>query len=204
MARMDATMDMSSEMRQWISPNLIEANYILSLSRQELEQVINQELDSNPALETEADPICPVCGGVLDGSFCATCLISQQHEAPHESFEDFPEQLYTAPVTREDDDEFDPMSLVGSNVSMRDQIAIDLATLLPDRLIPIAEYLLDCLDDRGFVDADLADIAARFETHVDDVELALCAIQAIAPVGVAARDLRECLLLQIAYLRRQD
>ena len=75
MARMDASMDLNPEMRQWISPNLIEANYILSLSRQELEQIINQEVDTNPALEVEAEANCPVCGGVLEGSFCITCMI---------------------------------------------------------------------------------------------------------------------------------
>jgi RNA polymerase sigma-54 factor len=199
---MDATMEATSEMRQWISPNLIEANYILSLSRQELEQVINQEISVNPALEVEIEAICPVCGGAMEGTFCAICMISQQHEAPSEPFDDYPEQLYTAPVTREDDDEFDPMTLVGANVSWRDQIALDLATLLSERLIPVAEYLLDCLDERGFVDADLRDVAARFEVSPDEVELALSAIQTIAPVGVAARDLRECLLLQIRHLRQ--
>ncbi|HBY47429.1 MAG TPA: RNA polymerase sigma-54 factor, partial [Chloroflexi bacterium] len=51
MRRMEAGYDLNIEQRQWVSPSLIEANYILSLSRQELEVVINQELDSNPALE---------------------------------------------------------------------------------------------------------------------------------------------------------
>ena len=204
MARMDASMDMHHEMRQWISPNLIEANYILSLSRQELEQIINQEVDSNPALEVEAEAHCPVCGGVLEGSFCAICMIMHRTETPTESYEDFPEQLYSAPVTREDSDEFDPMTLVGSNVSMRDTIALDVSTLLPAALVPVAEYLLDSIDERGFVDADLEDVAQRFECSVRDVELALAAIQAVAPVGVGARNLRECLLIQSTYLKRQE
>lgn len=203
MARMDASMDLSPEMRQWISPNLIEANYILSLSRQELEHIINQEIDSNPALEIEAEAICPVCGGVLEGSFCAICMLNHRNETPTESYDDYPEQLYSAPVTREDSDEFDPMTLVGSNVSMRDQIAVDIGTLVPDRMLPVSAYLLDSIDERGFVDADLADVAAIFECSLPEVEATLQAIQAIAPVGVGARDLRECLLLQIAHLKRQ-
>ena len=65
MARMEAGYDLNLEQRQWVSPSLIEANYILSLSRQELEAVINQELDSNPALEVSEEQVCPRCGGAL-------------------------------------------------------------------------------------------------------------------------------------------
>jgi RNA polymerase sigma-54 factor len=197
---MEAGMDLNTEMRQWISPSLIEANYILSLSRQELEAVINQELDSNPALEINEETICPSCGGIMEGSYCANCMLDHSQKAETESWEDFPETAYQAPNTREDSDEFDPMTLVGGSVSLRDQVSLDIATLLPEELVPLAEYLLDSLDERGYVDADLEDVAHLFEVSLDDVELTLCAIQSLAPVGVGARDLRECLMLQLRHL----
>jgi RNA polymerase sigma-54 factor len=204
MARMDAGMDLSNEMRQWISPSLIEANYILSLSRQELEAVINQELDSNPALEISDDTICPVCGGIMEGSFCATCLISHASDTHNESYEDFPEQLYTQSMTRDDSDEFDPMTLVGGAVSLRDQVALDIVTMVGEDLLPLAEYLLDSLDERGFIDADLEEVAELFDVPFETVEEVLCAVQLLSPVGVGARDLRECLLLQIRHLQGRD
>jgi RNA polymerase sigma-54 factor len=201
---MDHGYEISTDMRQWISPSLIEANYILSLSRQELEGVIHQELDSNPALEISDDTVCPMCGGVMEGSFCPTCLISHNHDEPRESWEDYPEQSYTASVTREDSDEFDPMTLVGGSVSLRDQIALDIATMVHEDLIPVAHYLLDSLDERGFVDCDPGDVCQLFEIVMDEFEEVLCAIQMLAPVGVGARDLRECLLLQITHLKGRD
>jgi RNA polymerase sigma-54 factor len=201
---MEASMDAVQEMRQWISPNLIEANYILSLSRQELDQIINQELVANPALEVDTETTCPVCGAVMDGAFCAVCMVSHTLDRERESYEDYPEQLYTTPMTRDDSDDFDPMSLVGSSVNLRDQIALDVATLLHSRLQPVAEYLLDSIDERGFVDADLEDVAERFEVSLEEVEMALLAIQAVAPVGVGARNLRECLMLQVEHLRSRD
>ncbi|MGH9175069.1 MAG: RNA polymerase factor sigma-54 [Vicinamibacterales bacterium] len=204
MVRMDATYELNTELRQWISPSLIEANYILSLSRQELEQVIGQELDSNPALETSEDTICPMCGGVMDGAFCATCLITHTHDEQRESWEDFPEQSFTATMTREDSDEFDPMTLVGGSVSLRDQVALDIVTMIHEDLLPVAEYLLDSLDERGFVDCDAEDVCQRFEIVMDEFEEVLCAIQLLAPVGVGARDLRECLLLQIRHLHARE
>jgi RNA polymerase sigma-54 factor len=67
---MDIGFDLSQDMRSWVSPSLIEANHILSLSRQELQTAVQAEMDANPALEAEDFPSCPVCGNVLEGSFC--------------------------------------------------------------------------------------------------------------------------------------
>ncbi|HMM42124.1 MAG TPA: RNA polymerase factor sigma-54 [Thermomicrobiales bacterium] len=204
MARMEAGYDLNLEQRQWVSPSLIEANYILSLSRQELEAVINQELDSNPALEVSEEQVCPRCGGVLEGAFCPTCMINHAEQPERESWEDFPETAYQTSVTRDDSDEFDPMTLVGDSVSLRDRIALDLPTLVGGDLRRIAEYLLDSLDERGYVDADMDDVADQFDVDPADVEQALVAVQTLAPVGVGARDLRECLLLQLHHLEDSD
>ena len=96
------------------------------------------------------------------------------------------------------------MTLVGGNVSLRDQIALDIATMIDEDLLPVAHYLLDSLDERGFVDCDAADVAAIFEITMDEFEEVLCAIHMLAPVGVGARDLRECLLLQIQHLKNRE
>ena len=139
MPGMDVSMDLSPEMRVWISPSLIEANYILSLSRMELQEVIKQELEANPALEMEEREICPICGGVIEGGFCPTCLIDQREQHPEEPFEDYPEQLYTA-VSRErdDSDDFDPMTLVASEQTLQEQILSDVATLCQNGDLSVA------------------------------------------------------------------
>lgn len=204
MARMEAGYDLNIEQRPWVSPSLIEANYILSLSRQELEAVINQELDSNPALEVSDEQVCPRCGGVLEGTYCATCMIQHSEAPERDSWEDFPEVAYQTSVTRDDSDEFDPMTLVGGSVSLRDRIALDLPTLVDGELLSIAEYLLDSLDERGYIDADFGEIQDLFDADPSDIDVALVALQTLAPVGVGARNLRECLLLQLHHLQDSD
>ncbi|MFO7271598.1 RNA polymerase factor sigma-54 [Sphaerobacter thermophilus] len=202
MPGMDVSMDLSPEMRVWISPSLIEANYILSLSRMELQEVIKQELEANPALEMEEREICPVCGGVIEGGYCPTCLIDQREQHPEEPFEDYPEQLYTA-VSRErdDSDDFDPMTLVASEQTLQEQILSDVATLCQNGDLSVAEYLVNSLDERGFIDVDLDDVAARFGRPREYVDRVIEYIQSVAPIGVGARDLRECLLIQLRYLK---
>jgi len=59
---METGYDLTQELRGWVSPSLIEANHILSLSRQELEQAVLAEMESNPALDQEDVATCATCG----------------------------------------------------------------------------------------------------------------------------------------------
>ncbi len=202
--RMDAGMEMSAEMRQWVSPSLIEANYILSLSRQELQEVIREEMLANPALEMDDKEICPMCGGVIEGSFCPICLTNQQMERQETNYEDHPEVLTQQSPNGIADDDFDPMTLIASEASLPEQILSDVSTILEPDEMPIAEYLIESLDERGYLTIALASVAETFDRTEDEVEAILLVIQQIAPIGVAARNMRECLMLQLDYLSRNN
>lgn len=199
---MEASLDMAPEMRTWVSPSLIEANYILSLSRQELQEVIREELFANPALEMEEKETCPVCGGVVDGQFCPTCLVSQQTEPAEKSYDDFPEILTQQSDNGIADDDFDPMTLIASEASLNEQMLSDVRTLLHEDEVSIAEWLIESLDERGYLTCTLEEAARELQAPLVTVEEVLMLVQQIAPVGVAARDIRECLLLQLDYLER--
>ncbi|MGC4191612.1 MAG: hypothetical protein QM589_10670 [Thermomicrobiales bacterium] len=203
MSWMEAGYEYGQEMRAWVSPSLIEANYILSLSQQELQQVIEQEMAGNPALEVEDRATCPTCGNVLDGTWCPTCMQDvrvRTEESAYDSWEDFPEQAITAIAGGQDESDFDPMTLVASSESILDQILVDVRTVLDERGSAIAEYLLESLDERGFLTNPLDAIAELTGLDEEDLQEALDVIRDVAPVGVGAHDLRECLLLQTAYL----
>ncbi|MDQ3513918.1 MAG: RNA polymerase sigma-54 factor, partial [Chloroflexota bacterium] len=195
---MEHGFDFGQEMRAWVSPSLIEANYILSLSRMELENVIAAEMEANPALEADERSSCPLCGGVLDGTFCTTCLVSQAPPTENESYEDFPETMLTE--RREDGDDFDPMTLIAHAMSLPEQILADARTVLEPHEYHIAEFLVDAIDDRGFLTVSLEEAAEVLGTEVSVVEAVLEVIQDVAPIGVGARDLQECLLLQLRHL----
>ena len=57
-----------------VSPRLVAANHILELSSMELQQLVGQELDENPALEKIEQPTCSVCVSIMQGSICPQCL----------------------------------------------------------------------------------------------------------------------------------
>ncbi len=204
MSWMEAGFEYGQEMRPWVSPSLIEANYILSLSQQELQQVIAAEMEANPALEMDDRPTCPICNSMLEGSFCPTCLTHQESADATESLEsydDFINEPVAQVATRDDTGDFDPMSLIASDEPIDRQILGDARAILDASEHVIAEYIVESLDDRGFLTMSVEDISEALGRPVDEVLMVLEVIQDVAPIGVGARDLRECLLLQAAYLR---
>ncbi|CAN5836367.1 RNA polymerase factor sigma-54 [soil metagenome] len=199
---MDHGYDLSQDQRPWVSPSLIEANYILSLSRMELESVIATEMEVNPALELDDRPSCPICGCVLDGATCPICPSDPGPREPSDRDEVMAERLATlaAPTPMRDNEDFDPLSMVATDEGIREVILRDARTILDHPKHPIAEYLVDALDERGFLTCDLQEVASLLKMAIEEIEAVLQTVQDVAPVGVAARDLRECLQIQLKEL----
>lgn len=202
MQTLNTAMDQTVEMQQSFSPLLMQANHILSLSQAELEAAIGDAIEENPALELEDCVICPVCGRRTSGEACATCRPAATEPAPAAKTDDYPSRIepeYRAPSTADPD--FDPMSFIASATDIRAQI-LESAMASLDREVEqtIAVVLIDAIDDRGFLSIDLDEIAAQVGVPVATVEHVLVIVQEVAPPGVGARSLQECLLLQVAYL----
>src|SRR5437762_11491267 len=105
-AAQDLTQSQRQEMKVW--PRLIQANEVLQLSSQDLEQLIAKELEENPALEVVEAHRCDVCGTELMGSICPQCL-SRQKGADTDGSEGWDD---TSPGVRDlavsgDDDDLD-------------------------------------------------------------------------------------------------
>ncbi|MGH6827377.1 MAG: RNA polymerase factor sigma-54, partial [Rhizomicrobium sp.] len=84
---------------------------------------------------------------------------------------------------------------------LEEQVAIAAFTAA-DRLIAVA--LIDAIDEAGYLATDPAEIARRLGVEVEDVEAVLGAVQGFDPVGVGARNLAECLSLQLTARDRLD
>ncbi|HEV7440569.1 MAG TPA: RNA polymerase factor sigma-54 [Methylobacterium sp.] len=92
-----------------------------------------------------------------------------------------------------------------AEISLRDHLAaqLDLATRDPrDRLI--GGFLIDAVDEAGYMREPIDELAERLGTSLDDVARVLKLVQTFDPPGVAARDLAECLSLQLRELDRFD
>jgi RNA polymerase sigma-54 factor len=189
-----------------VSPRLVAANYILELSSQELQQAISNELNDNPALELIEVPTCRVCGTEMQGSICPRCIQRQKSgsASPVEArqspnYDDPAERASRSP----DDEDFDPLTRVASEQTLAEKLMMDMGAVLPDEDMSIAEYLVGSLDEKGYLAAKIEEVAYDLDVSIDKVRAVLRVLQAQEPVGIGARNLRECLLLQIQHLEER-
>lgn len=203
---MELTQDASAQMGMKVSPRLVAASYILELSSQELQQAIAQEIAENPAMELIEKETCPACGGPMQGSICPACL-SQQKATPtgpdgdYDNSDDYLNDLSLSTPTAEDD--FDPFTQVAAQLSLSERLLNELQTMLPAPDMAIATYLVGNLNDNGYLQCSLEEIAHQLDVSLEAVERVLAALQSLEPIGIGARDLRECLLIQLAYLESE-
>ncbi|MBI2953093.1 MAG: RNA polymerase factor sigma-54 [Chloroflexi bacterium] len=186
-----------------VSPRLVAASYILELSSQELQQVISEEMNDNPALDMIEKATCGVCGGVLQGSICPNCLTQQKIDQPGDENE-FSEEYYASYSMSGTaaEEEFDPLSQVAAQLTLAERLLTELQAMLPKNDMPIAEFLVGSLDDNGYLRCTLEEIAQLFNVDLSRVEVILSLLQSLEPIGIGARDLKECLLIQLNYLEQ--
>ena len=201
---MEMTQDISPQMGMRVSPRLVAASYILELSSQELQQAIAQEISENPAMELVEKETCPACGGPLQGSICPACLSLQKispasQDADYDSSDDYINDMNLSAPSAEED--FDPFTQVAAQMSLAERLLNDLQTMLPKEDMALAVYLVGNLNDNGYLQVSVEEVAHQLDVPQADVERVLAALQSLEPIGIGARNLRECLLIQIAYLQ---
>ncbi|MDX3907881.1 MAG: RNA polymerase factor sigma-54 [Pigmentiphaga sp.] len=198
-----------------LTPALQQSIKLLQLSTLELEHEIEQILQENPLLEREDDPVAGALHVDADGSMHAstpdagaqdageaageavdTSAASEAHEA-HE-LPDMPE-LYR-PGGEHDDDT--APQLAARSASLREHLLEQLSlTQASDRDAALVAALIDELDDNGYLDTSLEEIAGLFpaelEIEADELRSALGLLQSFDPPGVGARNISECLCLQL-------
>lgn len=191
---MDMSMNMLPQQQMKVSPSLITLNTMLNLSALELHQLVQTELSENPALEqAENDEgSCAVCHRPLIGGICHFCAQEQSTYVMAER-----ENLSGGR-----DDELDPLLLIAAPVALYETLEQDLLVSLNSSDYTIADFLLGSLDQRGYLDIELSEVAERLGVAEAHIETVLKQLQELAPPGVGARDLIECLRIQIDRLTR--
>lgn len=103
------------------------------------------------------------------------------------------------------DDDYNLEAFVAAEASLQDHLAEQLAVTITDpsrRLV--GKYLIDLVDDAGYVPVDLGQAAERLGTSESEVEAVLSILQTFDPPGICARSLSECLAIQLRERDRYD
>ncbi len=152
-----------------VTPKQIAANYILQLSSLELQDVINQELQENPALDLEEVQACPLCGQPLAGRVCLNCFGTGK--GPYKGSDDIETEPLegTSLMQRdEEEDELDPIVRAEAEQTLAEYLSWNTRVFLPKRLHPVAEYIIGNLNDAGFLELSIEEIAKTLKVSVAD------------------------------------
>jgi len=175
-----------------MTPQLTQSLKVLAMNTMDLDAYIDECLESNPVLEAVERPV--------DMGKAEQETNSQEVEAQaewREAGDDRWESMYAQSSGSDDPDMRDQQWQDEQTVVQSLHEQIDRQPMA-DEMRALAHALVDMLDDDGYLRADLDETAADLGCSPDAVEQALCrVIHHLDPPGIGARDLAECLLLQL-------
>ncbi len=190
-------LSLQQKLQQKLSPQQIQLIQLLEVPTIELEQRIKRELEENPVLELD------------DSNYDINK--DENDETPNtdeftlEDFvddDDIPEYKMQMRNSSANDQQYD--YTLPESISFQENLSQQLFLLnLNEEELKLAQYLIGNLDEDGYLRRDLLsisdDLIFNLNLEVDEAELEylLGQLQSLDPPGVAARDLKECLILQL-------
>lgn len=197
----------SQSLEQRITPLQVQYVRMLEMTGPEVEDAVRRTVDENPALEVDdsdnRDSRMPA-----DGEEPYNESAEQMQLADYKDPDDIPSYRLEARNRSADDGEY-RRELTDTGETLTDSLTEQMRHSTDDpKTLQIADYIIGSLDDSGYLRRSADDIADDLVMYGDmpdatpaKVTEVLGAVRALEPAGVAARDLRDCMLLQ---LERRD
>jgi RNA polymerase sigma-54 factor len=204
---MNRTMELRLRQHLTLTPQLQQALRLLQLSSLEFEQEMRAALAVNPFLEEEEESVetrpAPDDAAAEPAAVEASAAPASgdgDTEDARIGLDDLPRA-----AAAHDGDDGDWTEWSESHLTLRDHLRQQLLlSQMGDRDRALAHLVIEALDDDGYLNVELGELAALVppDEHVepDDLVAALRLVQTLEPAGVGARSLQECLLLQLATL----
>lgn len=211
-----------------MTPQLQQAIKLLQLNRMEMQELINQELVDNPLLEEvmetdqadedtdykekesleklESSEAEVPQGDEIQQPQAEDKMLDGKQEIDWEEYMDSFSSAPSAPNTREVPDElpnYENMVSQGTDLVSHLKWQISVSNLTEKERV-LAEMIIGNLSEDGYFTGSLDDIVRELNFDPEDAEEVLKLIQQMDPIGIASRDLRECLLVQAALLLPKD
>ena len=194
------TQNLQQTQRLMLTPRMQQSLRLLAMPTLELSNLVQQELVENPLLEETNS---------LEASDITTSRteenLPEEPEKKSDELEFDPDWVsYFADASDagplpssigNDSDDYEPV--IEQKPTLDEELLRQLSLSTSDpEMVLIGEHIIDQLDESGYLLQPLEKIAETLEVDLSEVEKALGIVQAFDPVGIAARDLGECLLIQ--------
>lgn len=179
-----------------MTPELRQAIQLLQYSSMELMEYIQNELEENPTLELNEE---------RDGEVVEEEQEEKQQEIDWENYFQDNQSGDEERGFREVRDCSALQNWLCNENTLYEYLILQLNLSTGNRKdICIGTYLIGTIDDNGYLTATVEEISRELHMPVERVESTLQLIQSFEPAGVGARDLTECLLLQLRYLEKDE
>src|SRR6266576_4396168 len=184
-----------------VNSRLITTSTILHFTSDELEKAITQEQLENPAFEVKEQRICLFCGEPMQGQTCTSCgysgfsaQLTQAAFATSETTHDesISEQQWNEYFHKntydngqiEDNEELDPLVSIPTGQTLTEVLLEQLETLVLPEDAPIAEQLLGNINERGYLEISVEEIAELLDVPLKRVAFVLSQLHSLDPPGI--------------------
>ncbi len=230
MALLQPKLSLKVSQRQVLTPGLMQMVSVLALNKLELKEMIDAEMVENPVLE-EIDESVPMLDEVAGREERLERSAEEATAAPQQDvfseidfgsyFQEYLDPGYRTQPEYEESERPSFENFLSQPTTLSDHLAWQLGALSLEREIyEAAEFVIGNLDEDGYLAAGEEELAASFaqfapalirqnghptreDAALELIRKAIDLVQHLDPAGVAARDLRDCLLLQIAAQQQE-
>jgi RNA polymerase sigma-54 factor len=182
----DLTLEQSQKLV--MTPELRQAIQLLQYSSLELKDYLTKELEENPLLEMERSDV---------DSQTIESLKEDKDIDLKEFLESYDDISYRSEIDRSKND-YSMDNYISYSPTLRDYLTEQLNMIsIGPREYRIADYIINNINNSGYFSSSTNEISTQLCVSNEEVELMLSVIQSFEPIGVGARDLKECLLIQV-------
>lgn len=180
-----------------MTPELRQAIAILQMSSLELNDYVQQELESNPLLEENTEEPEP-----FDNSESSEDNLNSELYKQWLEYYDERGSVY---AERENEEQKSYENIMSRRPGLYEYLETEIHLALADQQsIAIGEYLIGNIDNNGYLSVSLEEVSRYCNVSVEEVEKVLNIVQCVAPAGIGARDLAESLKLQLQSYGKQS
>lgn len=170
MLRMEAVVSTSASPA--VLPQVVAQSALLELTALELEDKVKEELDENPALELASETLPPLDYIPVQSTRCST----------------------PGPEMAEG---YDTWANMADGYTLKDDLKQQYRAENSGTNYRVAEFLIEAITDDGYLGIDLHEVVDRLNVTYETAGDTLARVQGLSPTGIGARDLAECLKLQL-------
>lgn len=193
--KLDLNVKMTQEQRLIMTQNMQQSIKLLQMSLHDLREHISNEYSENPILEVNEEHQ-PEENEISNFENLDHKKLAEEL---YDDYRDNTEKIYT----KEEDNS--PLNFIADKTSLKDFLYEQLGEVGYDTyLIDICKYIIESLDNRGYLEISIEEISGELNISLDDVNKALEIVQDLEPYGIGARNIKECLIIQSKKLNVFD